>query len=632
MLIGDVYGRYTIEKKLGWGHFSTVWLASDATLPTSHPHHFVAIKIQKSAAQYTEAAEDEIKLLTHSALGLKRRQSPHSSPTPPPHIGRHHVITLLHHFTVTGPNGRHVALVFECLGANLLSLIKRYDYQGVPIRIVKLITRQVLLGLDYLHRVCGIIHTDLKPENFLLIGEVYDVDEVTRNREETVRRRKEKEREEAPLSTTASAASSLTGGGKKLTKGQKKRMKAKAKKLAGKSGQEASSAVKGQADEDEEDDDEEGVTPVTSPSPVASPASFSSSSSSMAAFTLPSSSSTASTVSSSSFSSNSFASSNSFQSPSFPSPSFTTQPPFSPSPASKGAGDRRHSQPMALPPHGGSHLDSMLAAFSSMSLSSPTLRSPLTPYPFLTKICDMGNACWTDKHFTDDVTTRQYRAPEVLVGYPYHTAIDVWSTACLVFELITGDYLFDPKEGGQGGGGYSRDEDHLALMMELLGKMPKKLTNQGEYSTEYFTRGGELRRIKELDRWGLQEVLMEKYKLDEAEAKGLSDFLLPMLTLDPDKRISAEGALKAKWLWEEVEGGRMGGKERKEGKEEEERMREQTQAAALPVQQGGSNAPPPRTTEVEFMRYDEGEGEDEEDVYHDEVEYAEHEEETDERT
>ena len=28
--IGDVYNdRYTIEKKLGWGHFSTVWLASD---------------------------------------------------------------------------------------------------------------------------------------------------------------------------------------------------------------------------------------------------------------------------------------------------------------------------------------------------------------------------------------------------------------------------------------------------------------------------------------------------------------------------------------------------------------------------------------------------------------------------
>ena len=47
---------------------------------------------------------------------------------------------------------------------------------------------------------------------------------------------------------------------------------------------------------------------------------------------------------------------------------------------------------------------------------------------------------------TDDVTTRQYRSPEVIVGFPYTTAIDIFSVACLVFELVTGEYLFDPKE------------------------------------------------------------------------------------------------------------------------------------------------------------------------------------------
>ena len=34
--------------------------------------------------------------------------------------------------------------------------------------IVKLITKQLLLGLDYMHRICGIIHTDLKPENVMI--------------------------------------------------------------------------------------------------------------------------------------------------------------------------------------------------------------------------------------------------------------------------------------------------------------------------------------------------------------------------------------------------------------------------------------------------------------------------------
>ena len=55
-------------------------------------------------------------------------------------------------------------MAMEVLGKNLLNLIKKYDYRGVPIPIVRRLTRQLLLGLDYMHRVCGIIHTDLKPE------------------------------------------------------------------------------------------------------------------------------------------------------------------------------------------------------------------------------------------------------------------------------------------------------------------------------------------------------------------------------------------------------------------------------------------------------------------------------------
>lgn len=52
--------------------------------------------------------------------------------------------------------------------------------------------------------------------------------------------------------------------------------------------------------------------------------------------------------------------------------------------------------------------------------------------PVKCKIADLGNACWTYKHFTEDIQTRQYRCLEVLVGSPYCTAADIWSTACMV--------------------------------------------------------------------------------------------------------------------------------------------------------------------------------------------------------
>ena len=69
-------------------------------------------------------------------------------------------------------------MVFEVLGENLLGLIKKWNHRGIPMPLVKQITKQVLLGLDHLHRECGIIHTDLKPENVLI--EIGDVEQIVK--------------------------------------------------------------------------------------------------------------------------------------------------------------------------------------------------------------------------------------------------------------------------------------------------------------------------------------------------------------------------------------------------------------------------------------------------------------------
>ncbi len=56
----------------------------------------------------------------------------------------------------------------QVLGDNLLALIKAYDYRGIPVPVVRRLTRQILVALDYIHSGPRIIHTDLKPENVML--------------------------------------------------------------------------------------------------------------------------------------------------------------------------------------------------------------------------------------------------------------------------------------------------------------------------------------------------------------------------------------------------------------------------------------------------------------------------------
>ena len=64
----------------------------------------------------------------------------------PPQWGKSCVVQLLDSFEHVGPNGRHVCMAFEVLGDNLLALIRRYDYQGLPLPVVRAVTRQLLVS------------------------------------------------------------------------------------------------------------------------------------------------------------------------------------------------------------------------------------------------------------------------------------------------------------------------------------------------------------------------------------------------------------------------------------------------------------------------------------------------------
>jgi len=72
--------------------------------------------------------------------------------------GRTHIVTLIDSFEVSSTQGRHLCLVHETMG-----LFPKVNSLGLPVRLVKVVARQLLMALDFLHRECHVIHTGAPP-------------------------------------------------------------------------------------------------------------------------------------------------------------------------------------------------------------------------------------------------------------------------------------------------------------------------------------------------------------------------------------------------------------------------------------------------------------------------------------
>jgi len=498
---------------------------------------------------------------------------------------------LLDDFKIHGVNGTHVCMVFEVLGHNLLKFIIRNNYQGMPLENVKIMMKQVLEGLHYLHTKCKIIHTDIKPENVLVC---VDDEHIRRLAAEATQSHK------LGLKLPGSAMSTAPKELRKvdLTANMSKSKKKKLKKREKRNQQLMEEALKhAQAKAEEEGEKQENglaslptdcnghmeddmkseksakseAMSVTSPDVEEAPIIEQNQKEKKKSEERDQNNSLEAKDEEKAKESEDVAAKVETNCAGDKKNGEVTAADTATAAASAAVTNDTGAGAAASGPSVQEGGDTPAAECQDENAADQSMRSisvsseindavnsnahndskGLKPDPcrevcpdLQVKIADLGNACWVDHHFTEEIQTRQYRALEVLIGAGYGPPADIWSLACMAFELATGDYLFEPHSGED----YSRDEDHLAHIIELCGPIPRQIATSGKYSKEFFRKNGELRNITKLKPWPLFDVLTDKYEWDPQIAEEFAQWLVPMLEFDPTKRATAEECLKHPFL------------------------------------------------------------------------------------
>ncbi|EGC45498.1 protein kinase [Histoplasma capsulatum var. duboisii H88] len=158
---GDVLNdHYQILVKVGWGVSSTTWFARDMR---GHPRYqwepegVVALKITNADSQ-TGARERDIE--------------DHIAKADPSHRGCALFRAYLDSFEICSPEGeRHLCFAYEPMREPVWIFQRRFKDGVIPLPLIKTYVRVLLIGLDYLHKSCSIVHTDLKLDNIMVTFE-----------------------------------------------------------------------------------------------------------------------------------------------------------------------------------------------------------------------------------------------------------------------------------------------------------------------------------------------------------------------------------------------------------------------------------------------------------------------------
>uniref|UniRef100_A0A5K4F1K0 Serine/threonine-protein kinase Doa n=1 Tax=Schistosoma mansoni TaxID=6183 RepID=A0A5K4F1K0_SCHMA len=150
------------------------------------------------------------------------------------------------------------------------------------------------------------------------------------------------------------------------------------------------------------------------------------------------------------------------------------------------------------------------------------------------RLIDFGSATFDYDHHSTIVSTRHYRAPEVILELGWSQPCDVWSIGCIMFELYTGYTLFQTHD----------NREHLAMMERTLGHIPYRMTRKsrtgffyhGRLDWDFYNQEG--RYVRENCR-----PLLRYCKDESQDTLDLFDLMSKMLEYDPADRIPLSAAL-----------------------------------------------------------------------------------------
>jgi len=152
-------------------------------------------------------------------------------------------------------------------------------------------------------------------------------------------------------------------------------------------------------------------------------------------------------------------------------------------------------------------------------------------------VIDMGSATFDHEHHSAVVSTRHYRAPEVVLELGWAQSCDVWSIGCIVFEFYMGITMFQTHD----------NLEHLAMMERILGPIPNHMIEKTK-KTKYFRRGkldwDSKSSAGKYVRENCKPLIRYCRRRDESEHVKFFDLIAQMLEYEPSRRINLAEALK----------------------------------------------------------------------------------------